>query len=171
MANELHRMTTSYVETEDRVQLAGESADGTATVIWVSRRLLVRLLPLMLQWLEQQGVDPDSVDHPHVDVLHSFAQQAARAELAPQPAVQATGTSSQWLAFAVDVASHPSALRLSFRSAADEQAFFSLTPLPLRQWLNILHDAFVKAEWPLDIWPSWLSEHGKTIPSGVLFFH
>lgn len=30
--------------------------------------------------------------------------------------------------------------------------------LPLRQWLGILHDMYVKAEWPLAVWPDWVRE-------------
>lgn len=51
---ELQRFTTEYVEIEDRIRLAGETAPGHTVVLWLTQRLLARLLPHLLQWLEQQ---------------------------------------------------------------------------------------------------------------------
>ena len=28
----------------------------------------------------------------------------------------------------------------------------------LRQWLSIVYDAYLKAQWPIGMWPAWLKE-------------
>ena len=40
---ELQRFTTEYVEIEDRIRLAGETAPGHTVVLWLTQRLLARL--------------------------------------------------------------------------------------------------------------------------------
>ena len=67
------RITTQYIDFEDRIRLAGEVGNAAPVVIWLTRRLLQRLLPALLQWLERQGADKQ-----RAEVLQSFAQQAAR---------------------------------------------------------------------------------------------
>ena len=54
MTTTLRRITTEYIEIEDRLRISGEIADAEAVVIWLTQRLLLRLLPLLLQWLDQQ---------------------------------------------------------------------------------------------------------------------
>jgi len=34
----------------------------------------------------------------------------------------------------------------------------TLAARPLRQWLDIVHDAYRKAGWPLAVWPGWLRD-------------
>ena len=51
----LTRLTTEYVPAEDRMRLAGETAPDQAVVIWITRRLLDRVLPHLFGWLERKG--------------------------------------------------------------------------------------------------------------------
>ena len=39
----LHRLTTDYVEEEDRIRVSGASANGDTVVLWLTQRLLNRL--------------------------------------------------------------------------------------------------------------------------------
>lgn len=156
----LQRITTEYVADEDRIRLAGEGADGATVVIWLTQRLLQRLLPVLLQWLEQQGA-PQEVHGSHTlhaELLQGFAQQAARAELAPQAPVQPNAGSTAWLAHAVDIGHAAQAVNLTFRSTDGARAALLLSDKQLRQWLGILSDATLKAEWPPGAWPQWLRD-------------
>ena len=38
--NALDRITTEYLDTEDRLQLSRQYADGAAVVIWLTQRLI-----------------------------------------------------------------------------------------------------------------------------------
>ena len=53
---ELQRLTTEYVDAEDRMRLTGEIRPGETLVLWLSQRLLMRLLPHLFLWLEKLGV-------------------------------------------------------------------------------------------------------------------
>lgn len=160
MTQSLQRLTTEFVDREDRIRLAGEMEDGRPVVVWLTRRLLERLLPVLLGWLEER-----SATLPRAEALLSFAQRAASAELTPQAPVRADADSPAWLALAVDVAQSEEAVGLTFRGADGRSATLALTGKPLRQWLGIVHEAYLKAEWPLDVWPEWLRE--SRLPAGA----
>lgn len=149
----LQKITTEYSEAEDRIRLSGEGANAAAVVVWLTQRLLQRLLPLLWQWLQEQGGDM-----PGGDVLQEFAQEAARAGLEPQAPVRPAKDSAVWLAQLVNVERAPDTLRLTFKSAGGQQAVLALQAKPLRQWLNILHDLHANAGWSLDAWPQWVRD-------------
>lgn len=148
----MHKMTSEFVEDEDRMRLSGELKEGGGTVvIWLTQRLLSRLLPHLFKWLEIQ-----SGSNLPAELVLSFAQQAARAELAPEPPVKSSQDAQTWLAHAVDITAEPASLRLLFRSLKQEQAGVTLQPQQLRQWLSILHDLWRRAEWSAGLWPEWI---------------
>ena len=45
----LQRVTTAYLENEDRLRLTGELADGDTVVCWLTQRLLNRLVPGLIK--------------------------------------------------------------------------------------------------------------------------
>lgn len=158
------RITTEYVDAEDRICMAGTLSDGEVVQAWFTQRLLQRLVPALVQWLQAQDAGPTGPDALRAEVMHGFAQQAARAQLSPQHPVLPVPGDAVWLVYAVDVARHPRAVRLTFKGTrsgeADVAALGALTlaPQPLRQWLNILYDNYRKAAWPLQAWPDWVSD-------------
>lgn len=154
--SKIERISTEYIDIEDRVRLAGEVENAATVVVWFTQRLLQRLLPTLLQGLERQ-----SADTPRSALLHSFALQAARAELTPQAPVQTSTDSTAWLARSVDITYSKQAVSLNFRGVAGENATLALAATPLRQWLGILHDTYLKAGWPLDVWPEWVRESAR----------
>lgn len=159
---ELQRITTQFVDAEDRIRLAGEDAAADAVVLWLTQRLLNRLVAHLCAWLEQR-IPVDTHRYAaaaQAEVIQSFAQQAALAALEPQPPVQSKGQqSSTWLVHSVDIASGDQGVMLTFKAAAvgSPCATLTLQDQPLRQWLNILHDQYQKAEWPLTVWPEWMA--------------
>lgn len=159
----LQKITTQYIETEDRIRISGELAEGQQVVMWFSQRLLVRLLPALLQWVEKQ-VEVDV----RPELYQSLAQAAAVRAMEPQAPVEAVAASQSWLVQAVDFTPSGDALQLVFRSTAAEQhsSALRLQARPLRQWLNVLVEQFQKAEWPLTAWPQWLLE-SREAPSGL----
>lgn len=167
---DLQRITTEYIEAQDRLRLAGELADGAPQVLWLTQRLLQRLLPVLLQQLQGAGAGAET-DTPYADLLHSFVQQSARAELVPQPPVQASDSSPAWLVVSVDIVQSAEGVRLTFKGAQDQQVSLALVTLALRQWLGIVHDAYAKAEWPLQGWPQWLQEGSESSAVQAVVLH
>ena len=156
----LERVTTRYSVKQDRICLAGELPGGSPVVLWLTQRLLRRLLPPLLAWLQEQGVAAHAVmgQALYADALQGFAQQAARAQLQPQAPVQVSEGAPACLVEGVDMSRSPEAVHLLFRDAQGAVAAMVLQPQPLRQWLGIVFDAWQQAEWPLEVWPDWLRE-------------
>lgn len=150
--NELQRLTTEYVEAEDRIRISGELASGETVVMWLSQRLLMRLLPHLFLWLEKQ-----SNDNIPMEIEQSFAQEAAKADLAPEAPVQRLAESQEWLVGAVDLTPNANALAMSFRSETGQRETLALQAVALRQWLEIIHALWGAAEWPSDVWPEWIA--------------
>jgi len=149
----LERITTRYVIEEDRLQINGSTTTGEVQCVWLTQRMLGRLLPVLLQWLQGEGGDAL-----RAELVQGFALQAARAEIEPQAPVPLERADAPWLAQSVDVARTRRAVRVLLRGAQGQQATLTLDPKLLRQWLAIVHGAYRKAQWPMDVWPAWVSE-------------
>ena len=144
----LQRITTEYIEAEDRVRLSGASPSGEAVSLWVTQRLLSRLLKVILNWTAEG-------ENAQQSLKNAFAQQAARADLKLQLSVPAQP--SAVLVNTIDISHTVDALTLVFRGAEGVAGQLTLQRADVRQWLNILHDTWCRAEWPQDLWPDWMS--------------
>lgn len=164
----LHRVTTEYIEAEDRLRLSGEDASGGTVVAWLTQRLMNRLIPHLCQWLEKQAAPtPPAGPTPLAGLKQEFAQQKARAELEPQPPVKARPEGRSVLVHGVQLKSSQSRVTLLFKDAADEvTAVLQLQAPPLRQWLNILYDHYLRAGWATAVWPQWMAEARAAQASG-----
>lgn len=149
---ELQRLTTEYIDAEDRMRLTGEIRPGETLVLWLSQRLLVRLLPHLFLWLEKQA----STAFP-TEIEQSLEQHAASANLGDEAPVQRGVSSAAWLVEAVDMTAGDYALRLSFRREGEDAVSLTLSALHMRQWLTILRTLWSVAEWPMGIWPEWMA--------------
>lgn len=149
----LQKITTTYEEEEDRLRLAGEDAAGEAVVLWLTQRLANRLVPALAAWLDEENAAGDEWSR---QTCHSWAQTAARAQLSGSDAVRAGGHTPQRLVAAIDLNRGPERYGLAFKGQDEATATLNLTATELRQWLAILHQAFLKAGWPRPGWPEWL---------------
>lgn len=159
--SDLQRITSEYIEQEDRIRLTGAVEAGATEVLWLTQRLLIRVIDHLLQWLEQQSTvtAPDALkDGQAADLVQGFAQQAASAELQLQPPVQSQGDEQAWIVNSVDISRTPQAVKLSFKGPNAELAALTLKAQQLRQWLAIIHQLWAVAQWPPAIWPQWMQE-------------
>lgn len=155
----LQRITTEYIEREDRIRLSGQLAQGDTVVLWLTQRLVNRLVPHLSAWLAGQvapASSTPSVQAIHEDIVQGFAQQAARAQLASEPPVSAASPLAVWRVDAVDIAQGEGALALTFKGEAGEQMLVTLSAQPLRQWLGIVYEQVVCGQWPTTAWPAWM---------------
>ena len=152
--SELTRITTRYVAAEDRVRLAGERAGGKHVVIWLTLRLLQRLVPKLLLPLDSASVSTSAGR----ELILGFAHQKALASHVPVAPVAPPSDADSWLAERASISRSPQALSVTFESADDETASLTLSPIAVHQWLAILYRAYCSAQWPMDIWPLWLIE-------------
>ncbi len=173
---ELRQITVSYSQTEDRLQLSGADDQGKTVVLWLTQRLLHRLVPVLTQWLEQHPGDPQTrqlAALPRGDILHSFVQQKAQQHLPACPPVQIKADSDAYLVTEVNVRATDSDIRMTFRGAA-QTAGIGYSPTALRQWLGLLYQGYIAAAWPLAVWPRWITEHDHAevrTPSERVMWH
>ncbi len=163
---ELQRITTGYVDAEDRMRLTGELNSGDTVEVWLSQRLLLRLLPHLTLWLEQRG----STAFP-VEIEQALEQHAARENLDTEAPVLHTGQGSSWLAQAVDMNAGDHAMRLAFRRDGETPVTLTLTVRALRQWLGILRTLWQQAEWPGEVWPEWMGEAQPNANQAIRHLH
>ena len=158
----LSRLTTDYVETEDRLRITGEIPGLTeeeaprTVVLWLTQRLISRLLPHLLTWLERNDV-PQGWN----EIAQGFVQQAAIAALGPQTAVCSAPESQTWIVHSIQLSCTPHHAQINFQSAPGGPEYRTrlvLEAQPLRQWLNIVYEQYRRAQWPLALWPQWLTE-------------
>lgn len=153
----LERLTTEYVDSEDRLRLNGNVAgDGKGVSLWLTRRLLERLIPRMARWLETSEDDSPRLA-PVRPTVQRFAFEAAQAGLAPLPRVAIAACDPPWVVHSVDFVFGPAGLRLVFRNA-DAAAGIVFTATALRQWLGILQRLSDEAGWSIGAWPGWMRE-------------
>lgn len=160
--SELRRLTSEYVDFEDRIRLTGEGEDGQRVILWLTRRLLDRLVPHLVDWLAQhEPRAPDVLAHSvaRSSTYQRFEQEVAHHAFKPQPPVRARLGESNWLVCTVELKSSPHVLRLLFKGRlALENAQFNPGGKTLRQWLKVIHGAYLAAGWPTDVWPNWMHE-------------
>lgn len=156
---ELQKITTEYSQTEDRIKLTGVAEGGRQVAIWLTLRLMQRLVPVLVKQLKvEEVVKPSSSPRSAArqSLVQSFAQQSARAALAPQqPVVQNEGT-AVWLAQGVEVNVNASRVLMTFTCGNGKAAKIPMSNKVLRQWLGIVFDKYRAAEWPIDVWPEWV---------------
>lgn len=161
--SKVHRFTTRYVAVEDRIRLSIELKDGTVQLLWLTRRLLNRLLPRLLNRLagDIQMAQPATVSTPRRDkVVQKFTQQAAVGAIQPQPAVvPSENTPQRGIAVVVtkvEILTGPRSLVLAFRGGADILQSLPFTEEALRQWLGVLYIQYKTGEWREAFWPEWM---------------
>ena len=165
----IRRLTTDYVDNEDRLRLSGDIADGAPVSMWLTQRVALRLLPVLAQWLDSQigmAVTQDAAasrlaaQDAQKQIVHGFAQEAAVAELESQDPVQAA-PSAGGLIQSIDLTPSERGIRLVFRTADGRAAGFSLSAAELRQWLAIMRGVWLRAGWPEAPWPEWMKGEAR----------
>ena len=133
-----------------------EESQQQTIVIWLTRRLLVRLIEAMVK-----AIESETVGRPESDTLQSFTQHRAQQAQVEESPVRALQGSAEWLINRVDLNVSPERLTLKLFSD-DECATLPMPRVNARQWLNIMQRLFEVAEWHYDKWPSWL-QHSPSV--------
>lgn len=171
----LQRITTEYVDTQDRIRLSGEAEENASIVLWLTQRLLSQVISHLLALIEKQSLDLGNTDSsnpsPASSLMQGFEQQLAQAELAPERPVQTTEAAQSWLILEVDISLSPEGtLVLVFKRESDDAALqdgagkatLTVEAKQLRQWLGIVHAQWQQAGWPPSLWPTWMDEQAPS---------
>lgn len=189
--DKLQRITSIYSDVEDRFRITGEVSDESTRCLWLTQRLLLRLVPHILEWLNEIARAEGKGDLGQAELMQDFAQQAAKARLEPQAAVPVptmpdpnaaiettpgTATAGQqeaiWLVKEVDISKSTNGiLTLTFKHESANGVQLAMAPIELRQWLIILHSQWLQAGWPAAIWPEWVDTSPKASDQPVKELH
>lgn len=162
----LQKITTKYDTLEDRFCISALASNGSVFTLWASHRILTRLLPPIYKWLDAKKDLIPQMDNESKELMNDFAQHQARTELKPEkpvqngdPAFQNSATDfNTWLIHEIDIKHSDQLMELSFKDAHNRIVKLPLTKLYARQWLIILHSQWIKSEWPMAVWPEWLTQ-------------
>lgn len=168
--SEVHRFTTRYDVSEDRFQILVEMEGGEVQVLWLTRRLLNNLVPVLLEKLES-GPVVKNVPAPKSQAVQKFAQAAAVGGLKKQksvtPPTKTSEEPSHALITSVDLKVSQRALSLTFKSGQTLAQSLQLTEPALRQWLGIIHKQYQAAGWSEALWPAWMLVDSQESPSDL----
>ena len=136
----LARITLSYVTEEDRVQLVGEDAEGKTIKLWLTARLLTRLVSHLVHHQAALG-----------EVAQSVAVQPASKLNAEKDAesVSCKLGSPEVLVTEISIKVMQEGLALVFKeSAQQDRASFLMSATALSSWNEGLRTCFEQAGWP-----------------------
>jgi hypothetical protein len=155
-------ITLTYDQIEDRIHAATRLEDGQPTRFWLTQRLARRLVAALAGHLEKA----EAIPLPSVrEAVMAQEQAQAVSTLKPSAPVAATPDTPAHLVSNITLNMGPEKVELLFDSGADVKPAIVLDRTLVRQWLSLLHRQFVAAEWPLDVWPIWLTEGSEQAAS------
>lgn len=162
----LDRITTVYAHDEDRICLNALSSDGGAIRVWLTQRILHRLVPELAKRLK-----PKHSDSEYASLLASVAQQRAVDRHSPLPPVESENVEHQWLVAKIDLQWSETRIVFVFTSAAGDAAQLAMEPELLRQWLAILRRVYISAEWSGADWPDWIDTPSPSTSTRARVLH
>lgn len=155
------RITIEYDREEDRLRLSVASPKGDQAVLWMTRRIAERLVPALLERVTaipseevaQQAKGPQQAS----EAAQVYEQLQARLLQKPSEPVR-PGEETAWLLIRkISLATTTNgALAITFTCDDGEQWIQVMSQTKLRQWLQMLHHLFARAQWRKDFWPEWL---------------
>ena len=150
----IQTFTARYDASEDRICLNAVDASGAKQAIYLTRRLMDQIIPVVVKHLEEKT--PKGVP---ADVVQSMTQervrQARKAEAPAQP-VQADREAPRWLCTTIQMQKQPAGLVVTLSGDAAYRAQIPLADTHLRTVLDIFCNSYAKAGWERRVFPDWL---------------
>ena len=168
----LKRITSEYVQVEDRIRITALTEDDKTMILWFTLRLMRQLVTHCLNLLEKHCPDTARAtvtDEKSRSSMQGLVQQSAEQELQQEEAVKAINSSPSYLVQEVDVNFGNEGVFLIFKEEGAGHSELYLNNQQLRQWLGIMFTLWQKAQWPVSLWPDWMTGSNNEGPiSGTL---
>lgn len=159
--NGIQRFTTEYDLPEDRIRLSVEMNDGQIQLLWLTRRLCVRLVPQVAKVLGKLPQLQGPARGAPTDNAQRRSQLDALGRLENQDPVRGEADAEVHLITQLSMRIAKQAVILDFKAGEDDLILSLPFPEPaLRQWIVMLNVAFRRGQWGDDVWPDWISVKG-----------
>ena len=157
-------VTMQFDPLEDRLIMDCSDKSKNTQRLWLTRRLLDRLIPSLTDQLEVNSTNKISKE-----LEQSFEQEKAEFYKTKTESVKLIKGNPSWLVTSVKVGKSSHDFKLIFikdkikKEAYQNKAEFVLAIPNLRQWLNALFKIYLKANWDTNFFPIWIIENYKYI--------
>ena len=145
----LQKITTQFIDFEDRVRISAVSSDNETLILWLTQRLLIRVVKRCLTFLEEETNKPTQKSKHSGGNLEKQSTSIAPIE----KAVSVKKNCRSLLIREVDLKYYQSRLSIVFRQDSENQASLELNHLQLCQLMTIIFKVWHQAEWPIEVWP------------------
>ena len=146
--------TARYDPIEDRVCLNAVDVDGGKQAIYLTRRLMDQIIPVVVKHLEEKT--PKGVPSDVAQSMNQERVREARKTALPAEPVQVDLETPRWLCTTVQMSKRAAGLAITLADDTACTAQISLTDLHIRTVLDIFRTSYVKAGWDLRVFPDWL---------------
>ena len=146
---------------EDRIIMDCSNKSKDTQRLWLTRRLLNRLIPSLTAQLEVTSANKISKE-----LEQAFAQEKAEVKKIKTKSVILKKDNPAWLVTSVKVEKSKFEFKLLFinekgletigKDDNQKKAEFVLAITNLRQWLNALFKIYLKANWDTKFFPGWI---------------
>ena len=157
----IQTFTSRYDPTEDRICLNAVDATGAKQTIFLTRRLMDQMIPVVIKHLEDKS--PKGIP---ADLVQSMTQermrQSRKAETPADP-VPSDREAPRWLCTTILLQKRPNGLAVTLAGDADCKAQISLADPHLRAVLDIFRNSYAKAGWDSHVFPAWVGQDQATI--------
>ena len=157
-------VTMQFDPLEDRIIMDCSNKSKRTQRLWLTRRLLDRLIPSLTDQLEVKSTNKISKQ-----LEQAFAQEKAEINKIKTRSVVLKKDNSSWLVTSIKVEKSMHEFKLLFtneqklepieKEASQNKAQFVLAISNLRQWLNALFKIYNKAEWDTKCFPNWIDDY------------
>ena len=147
----IQTFTGRYDPVEDRFRLDAVNAAGEKQSIFLTRRLVDRVIPVLVSHLE--GKTPDGAP---ADLAQGMSQPHARQARQTGEATPAVAATPTWLCRTMHFQKADHGLNVIFTNDTQVDAVMPMVEANLRAVLDILLELYTKANWPTEPLPEWM---------------
>ena len=151
---QIKRFTGRYIPVEDRLRLDAVDADGNKESLFMTRRLVDRIIPIMVEHLE--GQTPEGMPSDLVQEMQQDKARQGRAEDGAEAPVEVAPAIVPWLCRTVHLTKTGSSLVVVFTDDTHIEAHMPMSAENLRVVLDTFKTLYTSAGWGLQAFPDWM---------------
>jgi hypothetical protein len=150
----IQTFTGRYDPVEDRLRLDLVNAAGEKQSIFLTRRLVDRVIPVLVSHLE--GKTPEGVPADLAQGMSQSRARQARQTGEATPAVAVDAETPTWLCRTMHFQTADHGLNVIVTDDTQVDAVMPMVEANLRAVLDIFLDLYTKACWPTEPFPEWI---------------